>query len=321
MTEATSESQVPRSHGMPPSRRRRTSATSLLALVVMCVGAWLMVYPYLYAIGGSFKSRLEFGSDRASLVPARLRPTRLVERYVLGRPDPEYDRLMKSWPPLRNYKDAVVYGGIDHFLANSFLYAVVATVVSLFFNLLAAYAFARMEFPGRDFLFGALLTTMMIPHTVLLIPQYLVVQHLGLVDHPLGVLLPGFAGIFGIFLLRQFFLNVPADLESAALIDGCSRWGILWKVLVPISQPAIITLALFSFMGAWNSFEWPLVVLSNENYYPLTVGLALFRDQNSQDWPRVLAAGVMGSVPLIVLFYAAQRFLVEGISLSGMKAQ
>jgi multiple sugar transport system permease protein len=193
--------------------------------------------------------------------------------------------------------------------------------VSLFFNILAAYAFARMSFPGRDFLFGLLLSTMMIPQAVLLVPQFLVVKSLGLVDHPLGVLLPGFAGIFGIFLLRQFFLNIPADLESAALIDGCGKWGILWKIIIPISKPALITLGLFTFMGAWNAFEWPLVVLSNEDFYPLTVGLALFRDQNSADWPRVLAASVMGSFPLILLFYAAQRFLVGGISLSGMKAQ
>jgi multiple sugar transport system permease protein len=153
------------------------------------------------------------------------------------------------------------------------------------------------------------------------VPQFLVVKQLGLVDHPLGMLLPGFAGVFGIFLLRQFFLNIPADLESAAFIDGCTRWGILWRIILPISKPALITLGLFSFMGVWNAFEWPLVVLSNQDLYPLTVGLSLFRDQNGQDWPRVLAASVMGSFPLILLFYAVQRFLVAGISLSGMKAQ
>jgi len=122
-------------------------------------------------------------------------------------------------------------------------------------------------------------------------------------------------------LLRQFFLNIPGELENAATIDGCSRWGILWHIVLPLSKPVLITLGLFTFMGAWNAFEWPLVVLSNQDYYPLTVGLSLFRDQNGQDWPRVLAASVMGSFPLILLFYAAQRFIVGGISLSGMKAQ
>jgi multiple sugar transport system permease protein len=302
------------------SRITRTLGT-WLALLVMCLGAAVMVYPYLYAVGGSLKTRLEFASDKQAVIPPRYQPARLFGRFVQGRSDPEHDRQLKEWPPLRNYQDAVVYGRIDRYLGNSFLYAVIVTAASLFFNLLAAYAFARMQFPGRDFLFGLLLATMMIPHAVLLVPQFLVIQSLGLVDHPLGVVLPGFAGVFGIFLLRQFFLNIPADLESAAFIDGCGRWGILWRIILPLSKPALITLGLFTFMGAWNSFEWPLVVLSNEDLYPLTVGLALFRDQNSQDWPRVLAAGVMGSFPLILLFYAAQRFLVGGISLSGMKAQ
>lgn len=287
----------------------------------MCLGAALMVYPYLYAVGGSLKSRSEFSTDRQAVIPPRYQPVRLWQRFALGRKDAEYDRQLREWPPQRNYVDAVVYGGIDRFLCNSFLYAVIVTAVSLFFNTLAAYAFARMRFPGRELLFAALLSTMMIPQAVLLVPQFLVVQRLGLVDHPLGVLMPGFAGIFGIFLLRQFFLNIPGDLESAALIDGCTRWGILWRIIVPLSKPALITLGMFTFMGAWNSFEWPLVVLSNEDLYPLTVGLALFRDQNAQDWGRIFAASVMGSAPLIALFYLAQRFLVGGISLSGMKAQ
>jgi multiple sugar transport system permease protein len=305
-----------RTHG-----RRRFSAAQAAALAVMCLGALIMVYPYAYAVGSSLKSRAEFTSDRAAVVPPRYQPARLVERFVRGRPNPELDRQLREWPAWRNYAEAVVYGGIDRFLGNSLVYALVVTAVSLCLNTLAAYAFARMQFPGRDFLFAALLATMMIPQAVLLVPQFLVIRNLGLVDHPLGVVLPGFAGAFGIFLLRQFFLNIPADLEHAARIDGCSRAGILWRILVPLSQPALITLGLFTFMGAWNSFEWPLVVLSNEDLYPLTVGLALFRDQNTQDWPRVLAASVMGSVPLIVLFYAAQRFLVGGISLSGMRAQ
>lgn len=287
----------------------------------MCIGAVIMAYPYVYALGGSLKSRAEFSADKQAIIPPRFRPSKLFDRFVLGRKDPEYDRQLKTWPIYRNYVDSIVYGGIDRYLCNSFVYAVVLTTVSLFFNVLAAYAFARMNFPLRDVLFGMLLSTMMIPSTVLLIPQFLVVQHLHLVDHPLGVVLPGFASAFGIFLLRQFFLNIPAELENAALLDGCTRWGILWKIIVPLSQPALITLGLFTFMGAWNSFEWPLVVLSNQDLYPLTVGLALFRDQNAQDWPRVLAAGVMGSFPLILLFYAAQKFLVGGISLSGMKAQ
>jgi multiple sugar transport system permease protein len=300
-------------------QRRPFRAGPWLALALMCAGAWVMVYPYLYAVGAALKTRLEFSSDRQSVIPPRYQPGKLYDRYARGQADADHDRTLKEWPPQRNFVEAVTYGKVDRFLGNSFLYALVITAASLFFNTLAAFAFARMRFPGRDFLFGMLLATMMIPHAVLLIPQFLVIQRLGLVDHPMGVVLPGMAGVFGIFLLRQFFLNIPAELENAAQIDGCTRWGILWKIIVPVSKPALITLGLFTFMGAWNSFEWPLVVLSNEDLYPLTVGLALFRDQNVQDWPRVMAASVMGSFPLIVLFYAAQRYLVGGISLSGMK--
>jgi len=299
--------------------RRRVRLTNLLALVVMLLGAGLMAYPYVYAVGGSFKTRAEFADDKQSLIPPRYSPQALASA-VGGQADADLRRSWREWPPLRNYADAVTYGKIDRFLGNSFIYALLVTIVSLFFNTLAAYAFARMEFPLRDLLFGLLLSTMMIPAAVLLVPRFLVIQHLGLVDTVAGVLLPGFAGAFGIFLLRQFFLNIPADLEHAAAIDGCTRWTTLWRVILPLSKPILITLALFTFMGGGNSFEWPLVVLSNEDFYPLTVGLALFRDQNGQDWPRVLAASVMGSAPLIVLFYAAQRHLVGSITLSGMKA-
>ena len=121
------------------------------------------------------------------------------------------------------------------------------------------------------------------------------------------------------FLLRQWMLNIPQELEHAARIDGCGTWGILRHVILPLSKPALITLGIFTFMGAWNAFEWPLVVLSNQDYYPLTVGLSLFQSDSFVDWPRIFAASTMGSIPLIVMFIIAQRHLVGGISLSGMK--
>jgi ABC-type glycerol-3-phosphate transport system permease component len=224
-----------------------------------------------------------------------------------------------DWPLYQNYVDAIRYGQIDRYLANSFIYAVLITSAQLFFNILAAYAFARMHFAGRDLLFALLLSTMMVPPAVLLVPNFLVVRDLGLVDTLWGILLPGFAGAFGVFLLRQAFLNIPAELEQAARIDGCGSWGILWNVILPLSKSALITLGLFTFMGAWNMFEWPLVVLSNQDYYPLTVGLSFFRAETSSDWPRIFAASAMGAAPLIALFLVAQRYLVGGISLSGMK--
>ena len=297
---------------------KRLFSFSTVAFIAMIIGAVVMTYPYAYMVGSSFKTRREFAEDKESLIPPRFQPAQQWA-HAQGKPS-ALDWPGADWSLWRNYVDAIGFGQVDRFLANSFIYAVLITAVQLFFNVLAAYAFARMEFAGRNFLFTLLLATMMVPPAVLLIPNFLVVRELGLVDTLWGVLLPSFAGAFGIFLLRQFFLNIPSELEQAARIDGCGSWGILWNVVFPLSKPVLITLGLFTFMGAWNMFEWPLVVLSNQDYYPLTVGLSFFRSENGADWPRIFAASVMGAVPLILLFLVAQRYLVGGISLSGMKA-
>jgi multiple sugar transport system permease protein len=225
----------------------------------------------------------------------------------------------QDWPLWKNYTDALTFGRVGIYLRNSFLYALVGTIVQLAFDVLAAYAFARMTFKGRDLLFGLVLSTMMLPPAVLLVPQFLVAKQLNMVDTFVGVIAPGAAGAFGIFMLRQFFLNIPVDLENAARIDGCGDLGILVRIVVPLAKPALITLGLFIFLGTWNSFVWPLVILSDWNMYPLTVGLSLFREESTADWPRIFAASVMGSVPLILLFLMAQRYLIGGIALSGMK--
>ena len=290
---------------------------SRLALVVMILGAIIMVYPYAFMLGSSFKTRKEFAEDRQSLIPPRFQPSEVIASWLGEKSAREWPGA--DWPLHQNYVDAIRYGAVDRYLANSFIYAVLITSAQLFFNILAAYAFARMRFAGRDLLFALLLSTMMVPPAVLLVPNFLVVRDLGLVDTLWGILLPGFAGAFGVFLLRQAFLNIPAELEQAARIDGCGSWGILWNVILPLSKPALITLGLFTFMGAWNMFEWPLVVLSNQDYYPLTVGLSFFRAETTSDWPRIFAASAMGAAPLIALFLVAQRYLVGGISLSGMK--
>lgn len=290
-----------------------------MAFAIMAAGAVVMVYPYAYMVGASLKTRKEFATDKASLIPPRFQVGQRL-KHARGEPS-ALDWPGADWPVLKNYTDAVVYGQVDIFLLNSLLYAVVITTVQLTVNTLAAYAFARMNFRGRQVLFGLLLATMMLPPAVLLVPRFLVISHLGLVDSFLGVVLPGFAGAFGVFLLRQFFLNIPRSLEEAARLDGCSSLGVLWRVVLPLSKPVLITLGLFTFMGAWNSFIWPLVVLSDQTYYPLTVGLSLFRQESGADWPRIFAASVMGSLPLIALFLLAQRYLVQAISLSGLKGQ
>ena len=290
---------------------------STVALMIMILGVIVMAYPYAYMVGSSLKTRREFARDKQSLIPPRYQIRERL-RHARGQPS-ALDWPGADWSMLRNYVDAIRYGKVTRFLANSFVYATVITSVQLFLNILAAYAFARMQFVGRQVLFTLLLSTMMIPPAVLLIPTFLIIRELGLVDTVWGVILPSFAGAFGIFLLRQAFLNIPTELEDAARIDGCGSWRILRHVIIPLSKPALITLGLFTFMGAWNMFEWPLVVLSNQDYYPLTVGLSFFQSETGADWPRIFAASVMGAAPLIVLFLIAQRYLVEGISFSGIK--
>jgi len=303
----------------PTSRHRLLRLSSVVALLVMILGAIIMVYPYAYMVGSSLKTRKEFAGDKRSLIPARYQ---ISEHAKHRRGEPSaLDWEGADWPLLKNYRDALLYGHVDVFLLNSLLYAVVLTTVQLSINVLAAYAFARMNFRGKNVLFSILLATMMLPPAVLLIPRFIVIRELGLVDSFLGVVLPGFAGAFGVFLLRQFFLNIPSTLEDAARLDGCGTFGVLRHVILPLSKPVLITLGLFTFIAAWNSFIWPLVVLSDQTYYPLTVGLSLFREESGADWPRIFAASVMGSLPLIALFLVAQRYIIGGISLSGLKGQ
>jgi multiple sugar transport system permease protein len=298
---------------------RRLRLPHLAAFLVMSLGAAVMVYPYAYMVGASLKTRREFAADRHSVIPPRFQ---IHQRLKHARGEPSaLDWPGADWPVLKNYTDAIVYGQVDVLLFNSLLYAVVISAVHLTVNTLAAYAFARMSFRGQGVLFSLLLATMMLPPAVLLVPRFLVVSGLGLVDSFAAVVLPGFAGAFGVFLLRQFFLNIPRSLEEAARLDGCSSLRVLWHIILPMSRPVLITLGLFTFMGAWNAFVWPLVVLSDQAYYPLTVGLSLFREESGADWPRIFAGSVMGSMPLIVLFLLAQRYLVRGISLSGLKGQ
>jgi multiple sugar transport system permease protein len=290
---------------------------SALLLIAMLLGAIVMLYPYAYMVGSSLKTRGEFARDKQSLIPPRYQIQERL-RHAEGKPS-ALDWPGADWSVLRNYADAIRYGQVTRFLGNSFVYAIVITAVQLFLNTLAAYAFARMQFVGRQVLFTLLLSTMMIPPAVLLIPTFLIIRELGLVDTFGGVILPSFASAFGIFLLRQAFLNIPTELEDAARIDGCGSWRILWYVIIPLSKPALITLGFLTFMGAWNMFEWPLVVLSNQDYYPLTVGLSFFQSETGADWPRIFAASAMGATPLIVLFLIAQRYLIEGMSFSGIK--
>lgn len=252
-----------------------------------------MIFPYLWMISNSLKSMPEFYQKPYSVIPDAL--------------------------TLTTYAYALMQGRVLLYMQNSALYTCTVVFVQLFLCSMAAFAFAHVQFRGRDTLFMALLATMMLPGSVTLIPNFLVVHYIGLTNSYLGVVIISFAGAFGIFLLRQFFLNIPRELGEAAYVDGAGFFTIYSRIMLPLAKPALITLGVFAFLSEWNSFVWPLIVLSDSAKYPITVGIALFRDMNSTDWPAVFAASTAVSLPAIVLFFIAQEYVVGGISLSGLK--
>lgn len=270
---------------------RRSFTIIVYALLIAL--AFSMIFPYLWMLANSFKSRTDFFTNPYSVIPMP--------------------------PTLSTYYDALTIGRMGVYLGNSILYAAAVLVVQLFIDSLAAYSFARVDFPGRETLFLAVLATLMLPGSVTLIPTFLIAHGLGLTNSFMGVVLPGFAGAFGIFLLRQFFLNIPRELEDAARIDGSSFFGTYWRIMLPLAKPAMVTLGVFIFLNEWSSFVWPLIILSDWKKYPVTVGIALFRDVNQINWPAVFAGSTIVSFPIVILFVLAQEYIIGGISLSGLK--
>jgi multiple sugar transport system permease protein len=266
---------------------------TIIVYVLLIALAFSMIFPYLWMLANSFKSRTDFFTNPYSVIPMP--------------------------PTLSTYYDALTIGRMGVYLGNSILYAAAVLVVQLFIDSLAAYSFARVDFPGRETLFLAVLATLMLPGSVTLIPTFLIAHGLGLTNTFTGVVLPGFAGAFGIFLLRQFFLNIPRELEDAARIDGSGFFGTYWRIMLPLAKPAMVTLGVFIFLNEWSSFVWPLIILSDWKKYPVTVGIALFRDVNQINWPAVFAGSTIVSFPIVILFVLAQEYIIGGISLSGLK--
>jgi multiple sugar transport system permease protein len=273
--------------------RVRPALGPLVVYLLLILLAMAMLFPYYYLVINAFKGTRGFAADPYSLIPKTFTLESITYAWDVGR--------------------------INVYLRNSAFYASIVVVVQTLINAMAAYSFARVQFPGRNVLFMGVLATMMLPYSVLLIPTYLIVWSLGLANTVYGVVIPGFASAYGIFMLRQFFLNIPFELEDAARIDGCSRVRIFFQIILPLAQPALVTIAIFTFIGEWSSFLWPLVVLSNNKLYPITVGIALFRGEHSLYYDRVFAASLLATFPLLVIFFLGQRYIIGGISLTGLK--
>lgn len=218
-----------------------------------------------------------------------------------------------------NYAKAWHFAPFPRFFLNSAIMAIGITLTQTLFSAMAGYAFARLDFPGRNVLFFLVIGTMMIPFPVTLIPSFLVVKSLGWIDTYQALIIPRAVSAFAIFLFRQFFLSLPRELEEAALIDGANRFTIFFRIILPLSTPAIAASAIFSFLFSWNDFLWPLVVTNSTKMRTIQVGLAMFQGQYGIFWTLLMAATTIATLPAIMVFLTAQRRFIEGITTTGVK--
>lgn len=202
---------------------------------------------------------------------------------------------------------------------NSALVALTGTFTYLLLSSMAAYAFARLDFPGRNVLFFVVLATLVIPGQVTIIPVFLILQKLGWFNTYYALIVPGLSGVFGVFLLRQFFLTIPKELEEAAVIDGCTRAAIYRRIILPLGKPALATLGIFSFLGAWNDFMLPLIAVNENEMRTLPVGLMIFLGRYTMQYGLVMAAAAVATIPVVVMFLIFQRHIVRGVVLTGLK--
>jgi multiple sugar transport system permease protein len=220
---------------------------------------------------------------------------------------------------VRNYTQVLQVAPFTRWFMNTLIVTVVCVIANLLFCSLAGYAFARIKFIGREVVFLLILATLMIPFQVVIIPTFLIVKKLGLIDTLGALIVPNLAGAFGIFMLRQFFRTLPIELEEAARIDGASRLGVLFKIVLPLSGPALATLAVITFLWTWNDFLWPLITIYHADNMTLQLGLATFQGAHQTNTNLLMAANVMSMLPVLLLFFVAQRYFIRGIATTGLK--
>ena len=228
-------------------------------------------------------------------------------------------RFIPQQPTFNNFVEVWQTNPFGRYFLNSTLIAVVTVVLNLLFCSLAAYPLARLDFRGRELIFSLVVATILIPFQIVMIPLYILTVQLGLTNSYLGVIFPSIASAFGIFLMRQAFQNVPKELEEASRIDGCSELGIWWHVMIPSVRPALVTLAIFVFIGSWSDFLWPLLVLNRPDYYTLPLGVARLAGSFSLDWRLIAAGSVIATAPILLFFVIMQRYIVPSEISSGVK--
>ncbi len=274
------------------TRWRRLGAQVALHLL-LSAGLLIAVFPFVWMVLTSFKDRAEAGAFPPTLLP-------------------------KVWH-FENYAEAWRTAPWPRYFFNSFFVSTAVALGNLATSVLAAYAFARLRFFAKPLVFFLLLATLMVPEEVIVIPNYVLIQRLRWINTYQALIVPFLAGVFGIFLLRQFFRTLPQDLFEAAMLDGASHLQTIWYVVLPLARPALITVALLSFIGSYNSFLWPLLVASRAELRMVMVGLNSFTTEVSTRFDLLMAAAAMVILPVVVLFFFAQRYFIEGITRTGLR--
>ncbi|AUS10440.1 sugar ABC transporter permease [Laceyella sacchari] len=263
-------------------------ARKALMYLLLLLIALLFVGPFLWLLSTAFKSNAQ---DVFTFPPDLIPKPPVWDQFV----------------------EALTVIPFPKYLLNSFILIVVMVPAHLFLTSLTAYPLARMTFPGRDLIFYAIIGTMFFPEEGKLVPLFIITQKLGLIDSWWGLIIPGLVGGFSIFLMRQAYLSIPKELEEAAILDGCGPFRMWWSIMLPLTKPTLAALSVFSFISVWNSFIWPLIVLKNDDLYPLALGLAYLSGTFGDD-VRVMAAGtVVSLLPIIVFYLMMQRYFVSGM--------
>ena len=275
-----------------PSGRRRRRAGQVLSQVLLTLVLALFLIPFGYMIATALKPPAEVFASGAPLVGSEVR-----------------------WS---NFVQAWTYLPFDRFILNGLVVSIVGTVVVCATSVLSAYAFARLTFRGRDRIFLVYLGTLMLPQEVVVVPMFILMERFGWVDSYAALILPWAFTAFGTFLLRQFYLTIPRELDEAAVLDGADRLRILLQIIVPIAKPAIAVLAVFTFITYWNSFLWPLIIISSRDMATVPLGLNLFLSQNGNQWHLLMAASAISMIPTVLMVVLLQRHLVRGIAISGL---
>ena len=290
---STLDEVLSRPHAVAAGRRmngRRRAAQVLLALILL-IGGLGMIFPFVWMVVSSLKKAQDI--------------------YTLS--------LIPPSPTLGNYQEVLQKTSYVRWFVNSIVVATITTASVAFFDSLAGYTLAKFRFPGANIIFILILSTLMVPTEMLVIPWYMMSIELHWTNSYWGIMFPGVISAFGVFLMRQFFMGVPNELIDAARLDGFSEFRIFWKIAMPLVKPALAALCIFTFLGNWNAYIWPLIVIRSEEMRTLPVGIAFFSSESQSSFHLIMAAASLATIPVIIIFIIFQRQIIKGIALAGLK--